>query len=151
MTTIGGGAFSYCKSLHTLVLGKGVKTLESGVFFACDNLLNVYAQPLTPPTRNGVLEHLFSMGDKAVAARVIHVYPSAVEAYVNAGWGMYGTIVGDLTSEMLDAIESPEADNPEIWSKKQEDNQCYDLFGRKVINVMPGTIYIRNGKKFMLK
>ena len=151
VTTIGGDAFSYCKSLRTLVLGKGVKTLESGVFFASDNLLNVYAQPLTPPTRNGVLEHLFSMGDKAVAARVIHVYPSAVEAYVNAGWGMCGTIVGDLTTEMLDAIESPEADNTEIWSKIQEDNQCYDLFGRKVTNVMPGTIYIRNGKKFMMK
>ena len=30
-------------------------------------------------------------------------------------------------------------------------NETYDLMGRRVTELKPGTIYIRGGKKFMIK
>lgn len=38
-----------------------------------------------------------------------------------------------------------------VASEKPQDNTIYDLFGRKVETVTPGKIYIRNGKKLLLK
>ena len=143
VTSIGGDAFAYCNSLTTVVIGRAVKTMDQGVFYS-SNVKQVYMKALTPPTLNGASDYLFSGKD-----RVIHVYASAVDKYKAANWERFGTIVGDLTDDMIDGIEAiheEEMVNGQ-WSMS---NETYDLMGRKVTDLKPGTIYIRGGKKFML-
>ena len=145
VTTIGGDAFAYCNSLTTVVIGKGVKTMEQGIFYGSSAVKEVYMKAATPPTLNGVSDYLFSGKN-----RTIHVYPDAVEKYKAANWERFGTIVGDLTDEMVDGIEAVQEETlPQRGSEEGADT--FDLMGRKVTNLQPGSIYIRNGKKFMVK
>ena len=143
VTSVGGDAFAYCNSLATVIIGKAVKTMDQGVFYS-SNVKQVYMKALTPPTLNGVSDYLFSGKN-----RVIHVYASAVDKYKAANWERFGTIVGDLTDDMIDGIE--EISEYSDYSENSEySDSCYDLMGRKVTDLKPGTIYIRGGKKFML-
>ena len=138
VTSVGGDAFAYCNSLSTVYVGKSVRTMSQGVFYS-SAVKNAYVAALTPPEVNN---YLFS------SKPIIHVYPSAVEAYENSRWAEFGTIVGDLTEEIVDGIE-------ELEEFKDSDTlddfnvATYDLMGRKVTSLQPGSIYIRNGKKFM--
>ena len=144
VTNVGGDAFAYCDQLTTVIIGKSVKTMDQGVFYS-SNVKEAYVKALTPPTLNGVSDYLFS-GKK----RIIHVYASAVDAYVANNWERFGTIVGDLTDDMVDSIKVIEEDKLNGQSSVFNDN-VYDLMGRKVIDLKPSTIYIRNGKKFMVQ
>ena len=142
VTSVGGDAFAYCNSLTTVIIGKGVKTMEQGVFYS-SAVKEAYVKPLTPPTLNGVSDYLFSGKN-----RIIHVYASALDRYIAANWERFGTLVGDLTDEMVDGLSEAELLN----DKEQMINETvYDLMGRKVTVLQPGTIYIRNGKKFIFK
>jgi len=147
VASVGGDAFAYCSSLVSVIIGKSVKTMDQGVFYGSGNIKEAYVKALTPPTLNGVSDYLFS-GNK----RTIHVYASALEAYKAANWERFGTLVGDLTDEMVDGIQAVEAQQQQEMVKGQWSNDdCYDLFGRKVTQLKPGTIYIRGGRKFMWK
>ena len=75
-----------------------------------------------------------------------------MEAYLAAGWDRFGTIVGDLTSDMVDGIGELEADENlnNLDDLNDQKVPTYDLMGRRVSDLKPGNIYIRNGKKFML-
>ena len=142
VTSVGGDAFAYCSQLMTVIIGKGVKTMDQGVFYSSP-VKEVYVKATTPPSLTGVSDYLFSGKD-----RIIHVYPSAVDAYVAANWERFGTIVGDLTDDMVDGIEEIQ-ESLENSETTEFSNNIYDLMGRKVSEMKPGTIYIRNGKKFM--
>ena len=146
VTSVGGDAFAYCGSLATVVIGKGVKTMGQGVFYGSGNIKEAYVKALTPPTLNGVSDYLFSGKN-----RTIHVYASALEAYKTANWERFGTLVGDLTDDMVDGIQAIEEEQEELVNGKWSNGTCYDLMGRKVTDLKPGTIYIRGGKKFMIK
>ena len=76
VTNVGGDAFAYCNQLTAVVIGKSVKTMDQGVFYG-SNVKEAYVKALTPPTLNGVSDYLFSGKN-----RIIHVYASAVDAYV---------------------------------------------------------------------
>lgn len=95
VTTVGYCAFSSCDLLTTVVIGKSVKEMGRGCFWG-SGVKDVYAQPLTPPS---VSDYLFGSNP------TIHVYRGALEAYQNSRWAEYGTIVGDLTDEIIDGIE----------------------------------------------
>ena len=144
VTNVGGDAFAYCNQLTAVVIGKSVKTMDQGVFYS-SNVKEAYVKALTPPTLNGVSDYLFSGKN-----RIIHVYASAVDAYVANNWERFGTIVGDLTDDMVDSIKVVEEDKLNGQSSIFNDN-VYDLMGRKVTDLKPNTIYIRNGKKFMVQ
>ena len=144
VTSVGGDAFAYCNQLMLAVIGSGVKSMDQGVFYSSP-VKEVYIKAATPPTLNGVSDYLFSGKD-----RIIHVYASSVEKYKAANWERFGTIVGDLTDDIIDGIGAIE-EVQEITNGTVADNQCYDLMGRKVADLKPGTIYIRNGKKFMFR
>ena len=135
VTSVGGDAFSYCDNLNTVIIGNGVKSLAQGVFYS-SNVKDVYVKPLAPPTISG---YLFT------SKPTIHVYKSALDKYKASAWAEYGTIVGDLTDEIIDGI----------WGIKNEklkiknDEAVFDLMGRRVTTLQPGTIYIQNGKKIL--
>ena len=143
VTSVGNDAFAYCNQLTTVYIGKSVKTMAQGVFYS-SAVKEAYVAPLTPPTLTGVSDYLFSGKN-----RIIHVYASALDAYIAADWERFGTLVGDLSTEMVDGIEAIEAEEF-VSNKVQENSPVYDLMGRRVSELKPGSIYIRNGKKFMI-
>ena len=138
VTTVGYCAFSSCDLLATVVVGKRVREMGRGCFWG-SGVKDVYAQPLTPPS---VSDYLF--GSKPT----IHVYASALEAYQNSRWAEYGTIVGDLTDDIIDGIQEI-SEYSEYSENSELSENTYDLMGRRVSDMKPGTIYIRNGKKIL--
>ena len=136
VTTIGSDAFSYCEQLTRVVIGSKVKTLEQGVFYSSP-VKNVYVKPLTPPTTGA---YLFN------SKPVIHVYASALNDYIASSWAEYGTIVGDLEDEEditpVEDLQATPQQTPDMAP-------VYDLYGRRVIQLKPSTIYIQKGKKII--
>ena len=76
---------------------------------------------------------------------MIHVFASSLAAYKASSWADYGTIVGDL--DKYTSIEQPQ----EEVESSDANAPVYDMFGRRVTNLIPGVIYIRGGKKFIAK
>ena len=140
VTTIGMDAFAGCGQLSTVIIGSKVRTMEQGVFYS-SAVKEVYVKPLTPPS---IADYLFS------SKPIIHVYSSALSAYQNSAWANFGTIVGDL--EDCEIITTPIlAPDEETHYENDSDRAVYNLQGIRVTNLKLGTIYMRNGKKFMLK
>ena len=139
VTTLGEDAFAYCNSLNRVVIGPKMRTIAKGAFYS-SNVKEVFVKATTPPTVN---DYLFS------SKPIIHVYASALADYKASRWAEFGTLVGDLEDyeEMLTAIE--EVENDDVVNNKPVDGKCYDLMGRPVTRLQPGTIYIRNGRKFI--
>ena len=137
VTSVGEDAFAYCNQLTTVIIGRGVKSLSKGTFYN-SQVKDVYVKALTPPS---VGSYLLSSNP------TIHVYASAVAAYKASEWNNYGTIVGDLTDEIIDGLKDPKDFNDQKDSK----DFVFDLTGRRVTKMKPGTIYIRNGKKYLVK
>ncbi|MBR5051701.1 MAG: leucine-rich repeat domain-containing protein, partial [Bacteroidaceae bacterium] len=137
VTSIGEDAFAYCDELTIVLIGKSVNTLSKGAFYSSP-VKDVYVTPLTPPS---ISSYLFSSNP------TIHVYASALSKYQASDWANYGTIVGDLTDEIILGIEELE----DLKDHTDSSVATYDLMGRRVTNLKPRTIYIRNGKKFMVK
>ena len=90
VTRVGEDAFAYCQYLKKVTIGSNVKYLEKGAFYESP-VKDVYVKALTPPK---VSSYLFSKKP------VIHVHPQALAAYEASEWAQYGTIVGDLDSEL---------------------------------------------------
>jgi hypothetical protein len=141
VTTIGEDAFAYCSKLSTVVIGTAVKTVSKGAFYD-SKVKDVYCKPLTPPS---VSSYLFNSNP------TIHVYANALSKYQASSWANYGTIVGDLTDEILDGIEdlNDSKDHNDL-DDKDFNADTFDLMGRKVTDLKPGNIYIRNGKKVII-
>ena len=136
---LGEDAFAYCNSLARVVIGPKMRTIAKGAFYS-SNVKEVFVKATTPPTVN---DYLFS------SKPIIHVYASALADYKASRWAEFGTLVGDLEDyeEMLTANE--EVENDDVLNDKPVDGKCYDLMGRPVTRLQPGTIYIRNGRKFI--
>lgn len=138
VTSIGLEAFGGSDMLATVILGKKVSSLSQGVFYNSP-VKDVYIKALTPPSLS---DYIFNSNP------TIHVYASALAKYQASSWAKYGTIVGDLTDDIIDGLEAlPEGEMVNVQSPMS--NETYDLTGRSVANPKPGHIYIRGGKKYM--
>ena len=137
VTSIGLEAFGGSESLTTVIIGKKVKTLSQGVFYNCP-VKDVYVKALTPPTLS---DYIFNSNP------TIHVYASALAKYQSSNWAKFGTIVGDLKDDIIDGIETIEHSTLNI----EHSDAVFDLMGRRVTTLQPGTIYIRGGEKLMFK
>ena len=140
VTSVGEDAFAYCNDLNIVIIGKNARTLSKGAFYG-SNVKDVYVKALTPPS---ISSYLFSSNP------TIHVFASALSKYQSSSWASYGTIVGDLTEDMIVGIQTVQEEEMANgqWSMV---NEVYDLMGRKVTNLKPGNIYICNGRKLMMK
>lgn len=140
VTAIGLEAFGGCDQLSTVIIGTKVKSISQGVFYNSP-VRDVYVKALTPPTLS---DYIFNSNP------TIHVYQSALARYQASSWKKFGTIVGDLTDDMIDGIEAVKEETlPQRGSV--EGAVVYDLMGRRVTDLKPGSIYIRDGKKVMVK
>ena len=137
VTTIGEDAFAYCDNLAIVIIGKAVKTVSKGAFYN-SKVKDVYVKSTTPPSNSS---YLFSSNP------TIHVYASALSKYQASDWANYGTIVGDLTDEIIDSLTPTLYDEEEEIVNGKLSNSCFDLMGRKVTEMKPGSIYIVNGRK----
>ena len=140
VTSIDEDAFAYCGDLKTVLVGKKVTSISKGAFYS-SGVKDIYVTPLTPPS---VSSYLLSSNP------IIHVYASAVSRYEASDWAQYGTIVGDLTDDIVDGIEAIKITDDSQQTTVFE-GAVFDLMGRRGTNLKPGCIYIRNGKKFIIK
>jgi len=152
VTSIGEDAFAYCNNLSTVIIGKAVKTVSKGAFYDT-KVKDVYCKALNPPS---VSSYLLNSNP------TIHVYASSLSKYQSSAWAEYGTIVGDLTDDIIDGIAAiPESSESSEYSEFLEYSEysensessgiLFDLMGRRVTDMRPGNIYIRNGKKVVIK
>ena len=150
VTSIGLESFGDCGQLGIVVLGSKLKSIAQGVFYN-SSVHDVYVKALTPP----------SLGPYIFTSKpTIHVYAKSLSAYQSSNWAQYGTIVGDLDEheDIINAVQQPQYD----VAKAGDEGAIYDLSGRKVYESMPPLgegrrgslpkgIYIRDGKKFIVK
>lgn len=139
VTFVGEDAFAYCQSLNRVIIGSRVKTLSKGVFYSSP-VKDAFVLAKTPPA---ISSYLFS------SKPTVHVYASVLEAYKASDWKEYN-LVGDLDDyEEITAVEAPRMDSSILSG--QSETPTYDLFGRRVTVLKPGTVYIRGGKKFVTR
>ena len=134
VTSIGLESFGDCSMLSTVILGKNLKSMSQGVFYN-GPVKNVYVRALTPPS---LADYVFN------SKPTIHVHASSLTKYQTSNWAKFGTLVGDL-EDFIDSIEDIEDEFAESWGG----TPVYDLMGRRATKLLPGTIYIQNGKKIM--
>ncbi|MBR4931215.1 MAG: leucine-rich repeat domain-containing protein, partial [Bacteroidaceae bacterium] len=132
VTSIGGDAFAYCSQLSQVVVGSKVRSMAQGVFYS-SSVKEAFVKVAAPPT---IASYLFS------SSPLIHVYASSFAKYKASSWNNFGTLVGDLD----DYHNITSVLRPEFVEKNAP---VYDLYGRKVTKMLPGVMYIRNGKKFI--
>ena len=141
VTTISSYAFYSCRNLLTVVIGKGLTTMSSDVFYNSTNITDVYcfANPDVLTWTSGSYESKAFMADKATK---MHVYSTDLAKYEEKFSFLNVTFVGDL-EDWEDGIEEVRAET--------EDGQWYDLSGRAVTMPRQSGIYIRNGRKIIMK
>lgn len=170
---IGRSAFGQCTGLHELQLSTSLKSIDREGLYDCKGLTtinfpssletlgtqscenwrsieSIYCEALIPPTCisseiNSEWTPFGSCSDDVDwgTRRDIPVYVpvGSAELYRNAwGWNFFTNFI-EIDNFPYSGTESVSLDT------SQQDDTIYDLFGRKVDTIVPGNIYIRNGKK----
>ena len=151
VTTIRSYAFYACRNLQTVVIGTDVIYIDSNPFYISNNITDVYcfANPDALTWTSGNYENKAFMENKATK---MHVYAADLAKYEEKFSFLNVTFVGDL-ADWEDGIK-------EIKDSKDLNDLnagWFDLSGRKIVNgkwsngKLPQGIYIRGGKKFMVK
>jgi hypothetical protein len=140
-------AFYGCTGLVTVTLGKYMSAFDSSerfvrkgyVFYGCKNLEDFYCYAETVPKAFGE-----EFTDAYIEYATLHVPASAIETYRSTKpWSDFGTIV---------AIESTgleEIDNGKL--AMDNSSPLYNLQGQQVSHPVKGQIYIKAGKKVVVR
>ena len=135
---IGGSAFQGCTGLQTLTIPSTVNAIYINALAGCKAITDVYCFAENVPDT-----HTDAFDATPTEKSTLHVPANAVEAYRKLWpWSDFKEIVA-IEQESPDAIQA---------LKQTEDcnGGYYDLTGRKVYQPQKG-LYIRNGKKVMIK
>ena len=139
VTSIGLEAFGGCEKLQTAIIGKKVTSLAQGVFYNSP-IKDVYVKATTPPS---LADYIFN------SQPVIHVYESALAKYQASSWARFGTIVGDLTDDIIDGLDEVESEKLNV----KNGGDIYDLSGRRISTEanpsLKKGIFILDGKKIL--
>ncbi len=134
VTTIEKLAFCDCDNLKSIIIPVSVTSIEGYTFYGCSGLTTITCESATPPT---ISNTTFGNVDKSTP---LYVPQESIATYQAAdGWKEFTNIVGIVAG--IEDLESTTRTSPII----------YDLSGRRVDNNVKGGIYIRNGKKLVVK
>ena len=154
VTSIGEWAFANCDNLEYVKIGKGLTTINDGIFLLYHTNRNIKTviefTAETPVTLAGV-EHFGQIGLNNAFANpenvIIRVPETMLDYYRNSeDWSRYKDSFSGYSSTDPTGISS--VDNGQ--SAKKADI-VYDLQGRRVTEMLPNRIYIVNGKKVITK
>jgi hypothetical protein len=138
VTDIEKYAFYKCTSLTSITIGSGIKSIGSYAFANCPELTDVTCQSESVP----------SMGTKAfdgsyIEKATLHVPVSAINSYkTTEPWSRFKKIVV-ITNEPDAVMEITQSDDSDV--------KYYDLYGRRINQPQHKGLYIRNGKKVVVK
>ena len=141
VTDIGYYAFYGCKNLQTVVIGKGLTKIGDNPFYISNNITDVFcfANPDVLTWESGSYEDRAFMADRATKMRV---YAADLAKYEEKFSFLNVTFVGDL-EDWEDGIDEVRGET--------EDAAWYDLSGKPVTKPRQNGIYIRGGKKILVK
>lgn len=139
LESIGKDVFCYCIA-EKIVLPGNLKSLGDGSF-VIEDLKTVYCASEIPPFceigQNG------PFAEEWISEAVLYV-PVGTKAKYQSQWQW------NLFKEIIETDDFPSSDIDCVTiDNKEQDNNFYDLFGRKIETPSPGHIYISNGKKFI--
>ena len=136
VTSIGHEAFSSCYELSTVTIPESVTSIGVNVFQNCINVSDVYCY--ADPSK---LSWNSYNDFKANKATKCHVLTSELSTYQSRFGDIVNvTFVGDLTTHI---------DNAFIGRISNE--LIYDFNGRRANDKNSNGIYIKNGKKYIIK
>ncbi|MGM9720339.1 MAG: leucine-rich repeat protein [Prevotella sp.] len=133
--TLSYDACAYSESLETVVIGSGVETWESYVFYACDAIKSIYlrSDQVVTPGQMSFEEALFDTATLYVPAGTKGLYEG--DPY----WRQFKNIVEyQLTG--IDKTNINDSDSVDC---------IYDLNGRMISEPSVKGVYIKNGKKYV--
>lgn len=143
VTSIGQGCFTECYALGKVIIrSNNLKTISKFCFSDCSNLSEFvcYADEVPEIDSEGTPFY----GTKA-SEGTLYVKKELVDAYkATPGWNVWKNI------RPIDAFEHPDGINNLISEVKNKED-IYDLQGRKVTTPQKNGLYIKNGKKFILR
>lgn len=147
LETIEQDAFQNCNKLTTIVLPSSLKNLADRAFALCVSLTSIWCKATVPPV------YVPAQGYESDRTPFTSVNP-AIPVYIPVGTKQqYMTASGwDYFTNFIETDQFPSSgiDSMAIDTKEKTDD-CYDLSGRKVDAPTPGNIYIRNGKKCIIR
>ena len=127
--------------MTSVSIGNSVTSIGSSAFKGCSKITDVYCYAEKVPSTNS------NAFGSDVRDATLHVPAESIEDYkATTPWSRFGKIVA-LTEEET-GIENIEAENA-----NSNDAPVYNLQGMKMQNTdnLPKGIYIKNGKKYMVK
>lgn len=145
LESIGQDAFQSCNKLTTIVLPSSLKSMGDRAFALCGSLTGIWCKAPVPPVC------VPAQGYESDGTPFASVNP-ATPVYIPLGTKQqYMTTSGwDYMTNFIETNDFPSSDIDSVAiDVKEEDGNYYDLLGRKVDKLIPGNIYILNGKKFI--
>lgn len=154
LKTIGTYGFYYCKGLKSICFPSTLETLGPESCEYWKNVTSIYCAAKIPPVCidsdiNPGWTPFGKYGDDFVNRTPqdtpIYVPIGSADLYRNAwGWNYFTNFIE------TDNFPSSGIDNVVI-DGKEDNTDYYDLLGRKVEVPTPGNIYIRNGRKYIIR
>ncbi len=145
LESIGQNAFQSCNKLTTVVFPASLKSLGDRAFALCGSLTSIWCKATVPP------ECIQASGYESDGTPFTSVNPST-PVYIPVGTKQqYIAAPGwDYMTNFIETDNFPSAGIVCVEAEeKEQDNNIYDLSGRKAETPVPGNIYIQNGKKFV--
>ena len=141
--TIGQDAFQGCNKLKTIVLPPSLKKIGNNVFNLCYGLESIYCMAEEPPVCTKGMYDESNPFTSLDAAMPVYIPVGTREKDLSApGWNFF--------TNYIETNDFPYAGVGNVTLEEtQQDGTAYDLSGRKADTLVPGNVYIRNGKKFI--
>lgn len=154
LKTIGTYGLFYCKGLKSIYFPSTLETLGVESCKNWKNITSIYCAAKIPPvcidsdinpgcTPFGKYGNDFV--NRTPQDTPVYVPIGSAELYRNAwGWNYFTNFIetDDFPSSGIKQVDN---------CRKEPSAIIYDVFGKKVDKPVPGNIYIRDGKKFILK
>ena len=140
-------AFQSCNKLTAIVLPHSLKSIGDRAFALCGSLTSIWCKAPVPPV------YVPAQGYESDRTPFSSVNPST-PVYIPVGTRQqYMTAPGwDYMTNFIETDDFPSAGIDYVAiDGKEQDNNIYDLFGRKVSAPQKGNIYIQSGNKILIK